>query len=266
MISGFFRACIAISSLFVVTAFSQNLNTTSDSRALTIVQQAIAQMGGQAAWAKVADLGIEGSCSSQNSDGASTDSSQIHWVQAGNEFRYDATVSGQTTTFVSGHGKPAHTDGQNVSAWSRASSEAQKPYFAPALVLFQELNSGQYVLEFLGSTALPGSTKSVIHVRIVRLVDKRPRWQATQDWYFDTLTSLPTAVQYSAPGESSSGAQAQVTMEFSGFQASQGIVIPYAFTVDISSVASSACIVTSAAVNTSPPSSNFDLVVTEAAQ
>jgi hypothetical protein len=248
------------------SVFAQNPNLSSDPQATAIVQQAIAQMGGQAVWGKVVDISIEGSCASQGLNDTSVDSSQIHWVQAGKEFRYDATNSGQTATYVSGHGHPARTDGQNIVAWSRVASEAQKPYFAPGLLLSQELNSGQYVLQFLGSTTLPGSTQSVSHVRVMRLGNRPFLHAGTQDWYFDPLTSLPTSVQYGAPGESRSGSQAQVTMRFSGYTASQGIVMPQAFSVDVLSVASSACTVTSTSVNTSPPSSNFDLPVTGGAQ
>jgi hypothetical protein len=266
MVFSRYRAFLVALLLLPAGVFAQSASLSSDAQATSIAQQAIAQMGGQALWAKVADIGIEGSCASQNLNDTSVDSSQIHWVQAGNEFRYDATDSGQTATYVSGHGHPARTDGQNVVAWSRVASEAQKPYFAPGLLLFQELNSGQYVLEFLGSTTLPGSTQSVSHVRVMRLANRRSLHAGTQDWYFDPLTSLPTSVQYGAPGESRSDSQAQVTMRFSGYTASQGIVMPQAFSVDILSVASSACTVTSTSVNTSPPSSNFDLPVTGGAQ
>jgi hypothetical protein len=259
-------ALFVVLNLGTSQVFAQNPNLRSDPQATAILQQAIAQLGGQAAWGKVADIAILGSCASQGSTEKSADSSQIHWVQAGKEFRYDATDSGQTATFVSGHGHPARTEGQNAVAWSRAASEAQEPYFAPALMLFRELNSERYVLEFLGSTTLSSSTQSVIHVRVAMIERGRHLRRATQDWYFDALTSLPVQVQYGAPGESSSDTQAQVTMAFSGYTTSQGLVMPQAFSIDVSSVALSACTVTSTAINTSPPSSNFDLAVTGGAQ
>jgi hypothetical protein len=266
MICSTHRALFIALFLSAAAIFAQNSKPTSDPQALAIVQQALALMGGQAAWTKVGEIGIEGSCTSLNSDGTPAGSSEIHWVQAGNEFRYDATDSGQTTTFVSGHGNPAHTDGQHASAWSRAASEAQKPYFAPALILFQELSGGQYIFEFLGSTNMPASTQTASHVRAVRRVGGQLLRRVTQDWYFDSLTGLPISVEYGLPGESRSDIQAQATMQFSGYTASQGIAMPQHFSIDIAAVASTTCTVTSTAINTSPPSANFDLPVTGGVQ
>lgn len=231
---------------------------TRDPSALSVVQQSLSAMGGVAAFAAIQDISVQGECAVTDTDakGSTNWSTKIAWTVGAREFRYENTTDGETSLFVSGHGKPAASSAGSTQAVSRRTSQFTLAYHLPGLLLYRELSNPLYGMVSKGKQNIPEGPAIV--VRLAIMAAGRPVRQTVQDWYFSPSTFLPMKVEYRIPSESASEFSVRKSAQYAEFQRQGEAAFPYQIALTTESFSSSQCVLSLVQVNTNPPDALFD--------
>jgi hypothetical protein len=232
----------------------------SDSQAVTIVNNAIAQMGGVTVWSTVQDITVNANCTAYDINGDSLGLYTLVWVQAASQFRYDSTVSGTTSTLASGFGNPAMSNGQSVVPWSLSSSNAVQPVLAPALMLYMDTQNPAMVYQYRGTGNVGGQAVNIVAASLSGNV--APVRSTEQDWFISSSTNLPVQVTTRVPTELDPSITISAVTTYSSFApltSAPNMQSPVLVTQNFG-VGSNTCTLSSPTLNTSPPASYFELL------
>lgn len=214
---------LILSLLFVnVGAIAQ---TERDVAAIGIINNAIQALGGSASVLQITDCTVQGSI--QIGADASAPIGNFTFMASKNGFRYGVQFpNGEQKLFLSGTGTPvsyrngvAHYPGSQVA-------RAALPFYVPGFVLAAELANPNYSVTLVGQETRNGI--SVTHIHTVDTSDEEGSKVTHQDWYFDSTTSLPVAVEYRIPDDIDLMKFAPGSDEFSDYRPVNGVLVPFA--------------------------------------
>lgn len=198
------------------------LQPVRDPEAVTVVQAAIAALGGDAAIAQVQSWRAQGQAKAPKEMGGGD--STITWERAGAEFRMESAAGGKSTAVVTGRGRPATvTDGVG----RELPEHVLKALFVPALVgsiLRDDLQNANSLIRYAGPSTLDGK-----NVSVVRTASMRPEgtYIIGRTWYFDLATSLPLRVEYGVPALQTTQTWHQAAVDLSDFRTVAGVLYPF---------------------------------------
>jgi len=245
---------------FALSTFAQQSSTPStppqpirDAQALTVLQSAMAAMGGASAAAGIQDFTVQGN--EQYVTDPDPTPATFTWQNSGAEFSYTVQNSNGTYTALSGHGIPAQLKHGNWIPLPPYVSRAELAFHNPIFVLYAELENQNYSFQFMGAGTVEGN--AAIHIHASDNSDATGQLVTPQEWYFDPATFLPMRVEYKAPDERNAQGSTPVSEEFSNYQAASGFVIPYQIKIQIGPLLLMAN-VSLATVNSGLPASTFD--------
>ena len=132
-----------------------------DSRAITVIQSAIAAMGGATAIGAIQSSIVQGSSVAAPDAGSAT--TNFIWSHSGQDFRYEDDAASGSHIFVSNSGNPCDIQGGVVVPSAPQVARANLLFHIPALVLFNELNNSNYTLTYVGATTQNGT--SALHIQ-----------------------------------------------------------------------------------------------------
>ena len=228
------------------SAFPQAASTGKrDSAATGRLEIALSQLGGKAEIANLQDVQVTGTCTlAGSSEGLTTN---FTWTVAGQEFRFEADGS---NILVSGHGRAVHSEAGVNQSVPASSAVAQKPYFAPALLLLQALSDPQYSVESSEQSSDAESSVEIGRVGTPGVI---------QRWHFDPSSGLPAQVDYGSPSVTAPSIGRYVTVVFSQYKPFGGILFPTEISTLRGSSLERKCSVSEIRLNTHPADSTFDL-------
>lgn len=132
----------------LAVAFASNAQQTStpsqpqpvrDAQAITVVQSAIAALGGAGAVVAISDATVAGS--EQDSANPDATPATFSWQTSGAEFSSTVQNSNGTYTEVSGHGAPAQFKNGSWVLMNPYVSRAELPFHLPILALYAEIQN-----------------------------------------------------------------------------------------------------------------------------
>ena len=106
-------------------------------------------------------------------------------------------------------------------------SRATLPFHVPGLVLLNELNNPNYSMTYVGAETRNGAL--VVHIQSGDYSDSVGATVTPQDWYFDSASYLPIAVQYRVPDSVDATQFSTLTKDFSGWTQVNGVLVPSGF-------------------------------------
>lgn len=244
------RAKTCVCALLCVVsqvALPQSPNQQRDPLALAIVGNAISRLGSTADISKIEDVQLSGTCAMPEG------TADVTWTVSGWEFRYEANAQATgLTVLASGHGRPALSESGRIHSIPPLFADAQRPYFAPALILRAELNDPQYSIKSTSSPAASG-------VEIGKTEGGAISPTSLQRWYFDNTSGLPTRVEYWSPSVTAPAIGTYITLNLSDYQPFDNVLFPTAISTLRGTSTERLCSVGGISINTYPPSSSFDL-------
>lgn len=214
------------------TATAPSTAPARDAQAVTLAQQSLKAITGGMS---IANAAIQGTVaftagSDQESGTASLEAA------AGYQSRITLSLGGGQRTVVrngsSGppRGKSAGADG-TWQAMALHNCWVDPTWFFPAISIQSALNDSQIAFSYIGADTKAGV--SVQHIQISRLIPGQIA-SATQliqqlsrtDIYVDAATYLPVAIDFNEHPDSAAELNTSVEIQFSGWQASNGIQVP----------------------------------------
>lgn len=246
------------SSVFAQQPSSQS-PPVRDPQAITVVQSAIAAVGGPSAAAAIQDFSVQGT--ERYVTDPDPNPATFSWQNSGAEFSYTVQNSNGTYTALSGHGIPAQLKHGNWIPLPPYVARAELAFHNPIFVLYAELQNQNYSFQYVGVGTVEGN--AAIHIHAADNSDSIGQLVTPQEWYFDPATFLPMRVEFKAPDERNAQGSTPVSEEFSNYQTASGFVIPYQIKIQIGPQLLMANI-SSATVNSGLPASTFDPPTTEA--
>jgi hypothetical protein len=260
------RSCeftlVVLSYMFALTgaansAFGQQPSSSPqpvrDAQAIAVVQSAIAALGGAGAVAAISDARITGT--EQDSSNPDATPATFTWQTAGVEFSSTVQNSNGAYTEVSGHGAPAQFKNGSWVLMNPYVSRAELPFHLPILALYAEIQNPNITFQFVGSGTVEG--KPAIHVHVADNSDSMGQLVTGQEWYFDPASYLPVRVEYKWPDKRNPNDTSPGALEFSNYNAVNGVNVPYQLKIQVSQLILQAT-VTSAVFNSGLPASTFD--------
>jgi outer membrane lipoprotein-sorting protein len=246
--------CLTTTTLFVSGFTFAQQTPTRDPRAIQVIQQSLAVMGGASAISQISNCVAQGTI--QAPPGSWMTSGSLTWETSGTEFRYSNPSPQGTEIFVSGHGQPASTTGGVTVRVFAHVSEAVFPPHLPALVLFEELQDSRYSVVNLGTGTVEG--KPALHVQTSLAGNPIDAQVTQQDWYLDPNTGLPLRVEYRLPSHNDALQFLSAAFEFANYQAVSGVLVPFQITIYFNGQEAGVVTVGSVSFNTGLSPSEFD--------
>ncbi|MGA9669746.1 MAG: hypothetical protein WBQ94_11080 [Terracidiphilus sp.] len=244
------RISVAFSALLSLalspSAFSQAASAGKrEPAAMQLVETAISRLGGGGEITNLQDLSVTGTCTlAESPEGLTTN---FTWIVSGREFRYEADGG---NILVSGHGRSALSEAGVNQSVPASSAEAQKPYFAPALLLFQEFSDPQYSVESLEPSS---NVENLVEIGRVGAPG------VFQRWHFDPSSGLPTQVDYRSPSVTAPSIGRYVSIVVSKYKPFDGILFPTEISTLRGASLERKCAVSEIRLDTHPADSTFDL-------
>ena len=251
-------ACIVIVTLlpiFLETSQAQ-IVPQRDTAAVAAVQEAVTALGGYTAVGLIVDARVTGTIAPAS--GSSLPAGRFVWEDAPPEFRYTLQTPTGARAFVSGHGQPAFEKNSVVHALYPHMATASFPFHLPAVVLAHQLGNVNCSVRLIGNSTVAGNP--AIHVRMSVDTNSVSAQVTPQDWYFNSVTSLPLRVEYRLPQNRRPDDFSVEAEEFSNFQKVNGLQIPYRITIYRDGVLQGAATINSVAFNVGLSPSEFDLL------
>jgi len=229
-----------------------------DAQALTVIDNSLAAMGGQAVLASIQDADTTGACSNQVVSGATstTTPSTFEWIVAGNAFRDQTIENGQATITVSGNGQPSRSESGVIEKVSPSDALSSLPFHLPGILLLQELNNPAYSFRAMGVQQTAEGPAQEVEIAIAG--PERPIEGSTQLWYFSTVNNQPLQVTYTMPSEQAPEVTVPVTTSFSGYSTVNGALLPMRITISVGDFLTVNCIANTVRVNVHPSEATFD--------
>jgi hypothetical protein len=231
----------------------------SDPRALAYAAQSIAALTGGVA---ISDVTLTGTASwtagSDNETGSAT-----LLAKGTNKSRIDLALNGgsrsEVRNSVAGapQGEWIGTDAAShpyavFNCWTDA------VWFFPALSSLALANPNA-VLNYVGQETRNGA--SVQHLRSYLYLPTQPLAQqsSTMDFYLDSVSFLPVAIVFNVHPDSNGGVNLPTEVDFSQYQVVNGVRVPFHIQRSLNSSVALDIVVTSAAINSGLPDSDFIL-------
>jgi hypothetical protein len=250
-------SCIFALSGTSVSTFGQQATSSPppvrDAQAVTVVQSAITAMGGAGAVVAITNATITGT--EQDSSNPDATPTTFSWQTSGVEFSSTVQNSAGTYTEVSGHGAPAQFKNGIWALMLTSIVRAELPFHLPILALYAEIQNPNITFQFVGSGTVEG--KPAIHVHVADNSDSMGQMVTGQEWYFDPASYLPVRVEYKWPDKTDLNYSVPGALEFSDYNAVNGVNVPYQLKIQVSQLVLQAT-VTSAVFNSGLPASTFD--------
>ena len=261
----YWTALIPLTSSGLCFAQEQGTNTSnqSASQALTVTQNqaqqiivaAVNAMGGESAWATVADSTTSGTCAPATQQGAQP-AFNFRWIFAQHEFRFDAGAEGNSTVMLSGHGNPQAFDSDGNRSLSSESIALTRPFHLPGQVLAAALNDNRFRISLIGNEPLNGT--SAVHAQIRHMLLHSDEPGSTQDWWFDPNSHLPLQVTFNFPGQEIQ-AYLPFTYSFLAWNSEGGLLVPGVIAESMyPNIPIQTCSISQLQINTQPSSGIFD--------
>ncbi len=258
-----FSAPLILSLILVLPTLAQQSSSAisphvqRDAQAMTIVNNSLAGMGGQAALASIQDADAVGTCSNQAVNGATntTTPSTFEWVVAGGAYRYQTIENGRATITVSGNGQPSRSEAGVIEKVSPSDAQASLSFHLPGVLLLQELNNPTYSFQAMGVQQTAQGPAQEVAISIAG--PERPVEGSTQLWYFSTINSQPLQVTYTMPSEQAPEVGVPVITSFSGYSAVEGALLPSRITISVGDFSIVNCTASSIRVNVHPSEATF---------
>jgi len=212
--------------VFPSPIFAQQANPTAtgtkDPQAIAIVQSAINALGGANSISGIQDSTVQGL--EQNAeDSTAAAGGAFTWELAGSQFRYE--VDGDNGhVLVSNNGNPQDTYNGSSHGVLAHVARASMPFHLPGTVLLSELSGSQFAISFIGAASVNGTPAIQIH--ICDSSDAIGKLVSPQDWYFDSITSLPVRVEYRIPFRYPEE-WSPASINFSDYRSVSGIGVPF---------------------------------------
>jgi hypothetical protein len=222
-----------------------------DAQALTVLQSAIAAMGGANAAAAIQDFTVQGT--EQYVIDPDPTPAIFTWQTSGVEFSYTVQNANGTYTALSGHGIPAQLKHGNWIPLPPYVSRAELAFHNPAFVLYTELLNPNYTFQYIGSGVVNGNP--AIHLHAADNSDSTGQLVTPQEWYFDPTSYLPVRVEFKVPGQRSAQGFTAGSIDFANYQSINSISVPYQLLLQVGHVTIT---VASIGINTGLTASTFD--------
>jgi hypothetical protein len=203
---------------------AQTPTVVRDQAGVTAMTSAVAAMGGASAVNQVSDSTVQGTITLPSGVQGT-----VTWQTSGNEFRYEVNNGQLDRIFVSGHGMAADLRNGSPVYTNYPAARAALPYHLPSLVLAQELIDPHYKISFVGQEVRQG--QSVLHVHTENTALDIDPLVTPQEWYFDSTSFLPVAVQYRLPDPANPSSYQTNAIAYANYQAVNGILLPFSITV-----------------------------------
>ncbi len=241
--------------VFCTSLQSQSSQQNSDPR--TVLNEVLTMMGGSSRWSTVSDATLQGTC--QNVDlhtGAQSQAVPFQWINAGREFRYEHGAESELSVMLSGHGKPTMYQPSQTLSFTYETSQLQKPYHLPGLLLQSLLSDKDYRLEIIGDAN--SSNGNAVHIRATHSWGHFSEQGTRQDWWIDLSTNLPLRVVFRLPGQAVDSYLSE-TYLFSSWQHSGSLLFAGQVQLrDEFTAEEMVCKATTLSINTQPTASLFD--------
>lgn len=243
---------------------SKALPVRRDPQAVSAIQTALQTLGGLTAWAQVQDAVERGTCTDNSTQ--TVTSAQFTWTVRGYDFRYEnVDSSGARSLLVSGHGKPARSEGATTKPLSLRTATLMLPYHLPGMVLAQAFNDGNYSLRYVGSGTW--NKAPVVEIEVVDTFHGRDLKETWQAWYFAPQSMQPVAVKFYLSGEQDADHYARLTYSYSQYQSTGGLAVPQNIVTGVVGTGlQQQCTIQGIQFNTGPASSSFDLPINAGGQ
>jgi len=245
---------VFISQVGLAQSQSPSAPPVRDPQAISVLQSAIAAMGGTSAVAAITDTTVSGMEPDLSNPGGPP--VPFTFQTSGAEFRSTTQNASGVYTALSGHGVPAQLKHGNWVPLAPYVSRAVLPFHLPALVLYGEMQNANYTLQYVGTGTVDGNP--AIHIHAADTSDATGQLVTPQEWYFNPTTLLPVRVEYKLPDERNPQAYLLAWTEFSGYQTINGIAVPYQINFGAGYASSTIASVTSVTFNSGLPASTFD--------
>lgn len=201
-------------------AQEQNVASTRNTAALSVLRAAVQRMGGEEAIARVRDCISEGHFEAGNSG---FEAGTFAWKNSGKDFRYERSAAAGKHVVVSGHGRPRVSRNGKVRKLFLHTVEADLPAQLAAALLLERLQDLRFEVDLLDPVPMDNVVATRVRTRMSS--DKLLARITEQTWYFDP-SGLPVKVDYNAPATDDANWITPVSIAFSEFSPYAGAVIP----------------------------------------
>ena len=253
---------LALVAIFSFPSAAQQVSpivTQRDPEALSVIQKAIAAMGGPAAVAQVQSVVAQGTMAAAPDADAPT--GNFTWEDqitlSGHEFNDTFQSGSGTQHFLSGHGSPGLVTNTGVRKFKPHVGNFRVPVHLPAVVLTSLLANPNCNIGLATQATLNGQTVVQIHLHID--TDMLQKSLSVQDWYFDPATGLPLRMEYRVPDANLPDKFAIADADFSDFRVVQGLAIPFEILVTEDGSLRNILTLSSVAINPAVSTADFDL-------
>jgi hypothetical protein len=205
----------------------QSTGIRRDPQAISVIQQAIAAMGGPNASTQVQTIIAQGTTVPPPGapDPAGNVTMEDVFAAQEHEFRDVFRSSSQSQSFVSGHGNPGLVSNGHARNFPAHMANSRVPIHLPIMVLGQLLAKTNCNVEFVGPATVGGQAAVQIHVHID--TDIVQQTLSVQDWYFDPVSGLPIHVEYRLPDAFNPVYFVSGAADLSDFRPVQGVMFPF---------------------------------------
>ena len=222
-----------------------------DPQAIAVLQHAVSALGGQIAIGLVLDSVTKGTLT--RPAGIIGAAGDFTWETSGDEFRYEHAGS---PVLVSGHGRPALVSSGKAANLLGHVIVANFTMHLPAMVLWKRLQDPSYSMIVLADGEVNG--RPVARVRLKSESDALTRELTSQLWFFDKISGLPLRVEYRLADVHNASKQSIGAVEFSGFRAVSGVLVPFGITRYVDGRQMASITLTSVAFNQGVAATDFD--------
>jgi hypothetical protein len=219
-------ACFFLTLLVLVNVAAFEDQPRRDPQAVAVLQQAVAVLGGEAAYAQVRDAVTTGMIGA--APGSSARTGSFVWKVAGEEFRREFRSGSSEAVTVSGSGSPTHTRDGKSKRIAYHVVLASPPLHLPGLVLYRQLASREYSMKFIGTETVAG--RAAVHIQTCLERTEVSTLITVQEWFFDAATGLPLRVEFRIPDTKIASDYIEAAAEFSDFRAVNGLLLPFRIT------------------------------------
>jgi hypothetical protein len=237
--------CLFLSLLIFVNVAAVEDQPRRDPQAVAVLQQAVAALGGEAAYAQVRDAVTTGMIGA--APGSTARSGNFVWKVAGDEFRREFRNGSSEAVTVSGLGSPTHTRDGKSKRIAYHVVLASPPLHLPGLVLYRQLASREYSIKSVGTEMVAG--RPAVHIQTCDERTDVSKLITVHEWFFDAVTGLPLRVEYRIPDTKIASDYMEAAAEFSDFRAVNGLLLPFQINTYHSGQARTVAQVSSVAVN-----------------
>lgn len=225
-----------------------------DPAAITVIQNAVAALGGNGNIAAVHDCRASGTFTSPSDTWLRFTS--FVWENAGNQYSYEVMdPKGLKSIDRSGHGKPSiEIDGKRRPRFDNSPISAS-PAHLVSLRLLQLLEDPRLDLMYDGATALNGS--QVLKIRTRYNLNQLEASLTQQEWYFDQ-NYQPVRVEYQVGDDHDAASITKLAADLAAYAPVNGVLVPMQITFWMDGKVGATATITDIHFNSAINSSDFD--------